>query len=249
MVPTEFEKELKKRLRSREATPAEDTWDRIAARLEAEGPSPRPKPRWWVGLAAASIALLASLLFFWDRPDPLPVLDPVVEAPAEPVPGPEGHQGVPSTSLPADTGQVGMESATLAAPSEIAEAVQASPPVADHAKKTEKEAVSTEKMAPSEGMGRVDLPVNRLPETTPDRGVATPGENGSVRDARIDSLLLQAQEAIAARDTTEAAPYADASALLAQAEEELDQTFREQMVQKLREGYNRMRQAVAARKQ
>jgi len=45
MAPVEFEKELKKRLRSRETRPSEEAWDRIADRLDAEDPGRRKKPR------------------------------------------------------------------------------------------------------------------------------------------------------------------------------------------------------------
>ena len=70
--------------------------------------------------------------------------------------------------------------------------------------------------------------------------------SGEVSDAEIDSLLREAQAQISMQ--SEMAPDSvNAMALLSEAESEMDQTFREQLFNKLRKGFNKVRTAVADR--
>ena len=68
-----------------------------------------------------------------------------------------------------------------------------------------------------------------------------------VSDAQVEALLLEAQQSILIQGGTEDRSSLDPSLLLAQAEDELNQTFREQILEKLRKEYTRIRNSVADR--
>ena len=73
-------------------------------------------------------------------------------------------------------------------------------------------------------------------------------EGGAVvTDAEIDSLLREAQERIAALAYRMPRDSVDARSLLSAAESELDQTFREELFEKLKDGFRKVRTAVADR--
>jgi len=98
-----------------------------------------------------------------------------------------------------------------------------------------------------EDSGRIDELIARQLDTVHAMVVAMENEKEVVSDAQIDSLLLEAQRFIAAQDTTGDQSSVDPSILLAQAEDELDQTFREQILETLKTEYTRIRNSVAAR--
>ena len=74
---------------------------------------------------------------------------------------------------------------------------------------------------------------------------AMESEGALVTDAEIDSLLQQAQEAIAQKRRVTSEGRVDAMALLDQAEFELDRSFREDIFEKLKSGFNKVRLAMA----
>ncbi|MGB5429981.1 hypothetical protein, partial [Eudoraea sp.] len=66
-------------------------------------------------------------------------------------------------------------------------------------------------------------------------------------DMEVDSLLRQAQKQILTHKLLNSDNTVNPSALLSQVEEELDQSFRDQIFKKLKSGYNKVRTAVAVR--
>ena len=70
---------------------------------------------------------------------------------------------------------------------------------------------------------------------------------GGVSEAEIDSLLRQAQQEISGHAYHPPRDSVDAMALLMETEEELDRSFREQLFDRLKTGFARVRTAVATR--
>ena len=68
-----------------------------------------------------------------------------------------------------------------------------------------------------------------------------------VTDAEVDSLLHKAQEDILRQRLFNRDNTVDAMALLTEVEEELDQSFRDQIFQSLKAGFLKVRTAVADR--
>jgi len=244
MAPVEFEKELKKRLRSREVRPSKDSWDRIAERLDAEGPGRRRKPRWWLGLAAASLVFLAGLVFFWERPQPLPDAIPVVEASREEAPVLEAKQETQSNEGFSIADQTGVALTGEAQASESSDPGEVPEPEVAGAALKEDAIASLEVPVPVKDPVQVEDP-DRLLDSG-DAGIAgVDPASTSVDDAEIDSLLREAQQAIAGQEEAADQPSVDPSLLLSQVEDELDQTFREKIMEKVKSGVTRLRSAVA----
>ncbi len=72
-------------------------------------------------------------------------------------------------------------------------------------------------------------------------------KNRTVSDSEVDSLLQKAQREIIAEKLFRDNGKVDAMALLTEVEDELDQSFRDQIFEKLKTGFMRVRTAVADR--
>ena len=234
----------------REVRPREAAWDRLAERLDAEGPARRrPAPRLWMGLAAAGILLLIGLTFFWQEPVQESFTNPVVETPAEERTAPANQATAPVTS-PSP-----MPSRSASPVASRGDEIQEDPPLADTnpspvevARQDGGTKPRAEQLVGTDTSGLATL-IDRQLDTLLTRVAALEERQESVSDAQIDSLLREAQEAIARQKPAgTSAPIAPGD-LLAQAEEELDQTFREQIFEKLKTGFQRVRTAVADRNQ
>ena len=244
MAPVEFEKELKNRLRSREVRPSKDSWDRIAERLDSEGPGRRRKPRWWLGLAAASVVFLAGFVFFWERPQPLLDAVPVVEASREEAPVLEAKQERPSSEGSSETEQTGIALTAEAQAPESSDPGEVPEPEVVRAASKEGAIASLEVSVSVEDPVRMEDP-DRLLDSG-DAGIAgVDPASTSVYDAQIDSLLREAQQAISGQGDPADQPSVDPSLLLSQVEDELDHTFREKIMEKVKSGVTRLRSAVA----
>lgn len=249
MAPIDFEKELKDKLHSRELEPSEQAWERISARLEGSRPSKRRGPGLWIGLAAASIALLAGYLWMWDarvEPSPDPVVGtPEVEAPPDPFASPP----VPFQEIPSGKGDNPV--ADLESPPGRKEAgVESAPGMAVRQPSRERAepAVASVGSGQQNGVspGTADLAGEiALPEAS--AGAPGQQEAEGIRDREVDLLLMRAREAIALQDRRDTLSGVDPMALLDRAEDELDQTFRDQILEKLKTGISKVRTAVADR--
>ncbi|MBT8264245.1 MAG: hypothetical protein KJN75_02810 [Muriicola sp.] len=71
--------------------------------------------------------------------------------------------------------------------------------------------------------------------------------NGLVSDAVIDSMLRQAQKELFAEQIISNGENVDANALLAEVEDELNRSLRDQLFEKLKDGYLKVKTAVAYR--
>ena len=71
--------------------------------------------------------------------------------------------------------------------------------------------------------------------------------NAEITDAEIDSLLRAAQQELFTDKILNSEGKVDAMALLTEVEEELDDSFRDQIFEALKQGYLKVRTAVADR--
>lgn len=243
MAPVEFEKELRKRLHSREMRPSGDAWERIASRLDEGHEDDRRSPRWWMGVAAASVVFLAAAAFFWERNESQPGTEDLVGTPVQEtaIPGlsPETPDTEPNRDPSREVIALGAET-EREAPAGGQDAATAALPVAEPVAGSlaSREAIREEDTARMEDLARqLEVVANRIAAGEP--------SDPAVSDAEIDALLKMAQQAIASQEKPEDRDLLDPAALLAQAEEELDQTFREKIMEKVKTGVTRLRTAVA----
>lgn len=247
MTPEKLENQLKESLLRREATPSADSWEKLAARLDAVQKPARPRRLGWVYLAAAVLLLLLGLrLLLPANSDATPSgvvagpRQPDTDAPAAlPIPSDDTEAVV--LELPenpaADKGPVTPEATVVAVALPEAEPTGGQAAIA-----------RLEPMAPvrpdTTGLdARIDAGLASVLQT-----VASLRERQvPVTDAAIDSLLREAQAAIARQQHLQPGVEIDAMALLSEAEDELDQSFREQIFDRLKTGFDRVRTAVATR--
>ena len=252
MAPVDFEKELQDRLRSREVQPREDSWDRIEARLEAEIPARKPGSGKWKYLVAASVVFLLGFFLLQETTMEVPTSDAIVESPETAVPE---TKDVPEAN----------DASTLIRGSGIAPSDSRDPVVMTdkddqnpgEPKTRAERAVPGDK---NESLIQPDLSDRSLATLTPEvqddlkipdgQWVAVdPNPEDGPDDAEVDALLSEALQVVenkgVPKDTTSLNP----AALLGEVESELDQTFREQILKKLKTGFSKVRTAVADRSQ
>lgn len=248
MAPVEFEKELQKRMRSREIEPRTDSWDRIEARLEAEVPTRKRSPLKWKILAAASVVFLLGYFLLPESSMEIPEGNGVVESPEADLPEtPESYEKATDFIIKSSDTQLGVTSTEK----EDKKSVSSKSPV-----------VQLNLRDKDESLSRADLTNQSHDVVSPDiqkefrisdpgviAAVAAENEVEGTDDSEVDALLSEALLAVeghsAAQDTITLNP----SMLLGEVESELDLTFREQILKKLKTGYNKVRTAVADRQQ
>ncbi len=242
MAPTDFEKKLRERLDKREIQPSEGAWDRIEQQLAAPKSSAGSLRRRRIAYAAAASVLLLLGLGIYGLlrnpalpgpavlspgsvpdPEPAPADSPIFEPAPEEV-----------TALPASEGKQLRETGSSFKEPEAA----AELPVAVRSEPIEVPARDTTALT-EQINSQLDAVLAEVSELE--------ARQGGVSEAEIDSLLRKAQGQIALRAQLPPRDSVDAMALLMDTEEELDRSFREQLFDRLKTGFDRVRTAVAAR--
>lgn len=241
MAPVEFEKKIRNALEKREIQPSKEAWQRIANRLDKEGPAPsRSRSTWWY-LAAACLVLLIGARIFLVEEEALPLPAPqVVTTPGEtPVASPATQE--PVLEMVVTTQQAPMGQETVSQP----EPVQPRLPetIADAAIAVAPEGVNQPDTLDLDA--RIDAEVDRLVAAV----AALEAGEGTVTDAQIDSLLQAAQADIARTLPGVTSESTDPMALLAEVEDDLNRSFRDDIFNRLKNGFIKVRTAVAARNQ
>lgn len=245
MEPDKFEKYIKSKLEEREITPSNDAWTKISTELGANENRKSNPPYFWYGVAASVIVLIGITLFYLNfGSKEVLTNEKIVETPT----------------------RVNPEVTNDAIPDAI---VLEEPDV----KKVEK--ASTKNTIPKENSDRIfseqtlreEVAVNSSTEEIQDTSkiVIVPEDllnakiaevvvqvdflelSTEVTDAEVDSLLHKAQEDILRQRLFNPDNTVDAMALLTEVEEELDQSFRDQIFQSLKAGFLKVRTAVADR--
>jgi hypothetical protein len=257
MAPVDFEKELQDRLRSREVQPREDSWDRIEARLEVKSPARKWGFGKWKYLAAASVVFLLGFFLLQETTVGVPTYDAVVESPEPVVPE---TKDVPETKgVPEPTRGSGISPTDPQKPLVLTDTEAQN----SMGRKTRSDMnmTSTDIAVTGENnkfLTQPDLSDRSLaaltPEVRDDLKIpdgpwvsVDPNREDGLEDAEVEALLSEALEVVenkgVPRDTTSLNP----AALLGEVESELDQTFREQILKKLKTGFSKVRTAVADR--
>ena len=242
MAPTEIEKNMKKVLDERTIRPSERAWEQISAGIPSR-PRKRHNGYYYYGIAAgfAGILLVVTLVFRYNNPSDNS-LNKV------PMRGPADTESVKATK--AVSPEQLREQAPDAANQSIADKERGI------ASKETKQRVSPRLPA-------AETPGNGFPS---DRGAFTEDkvidekvaevyaqvqamEDGDrvVTESEVDALLRSAQEQILQERSSGQDRSVDAMALLSEVEYELDRTLRDELFDKLKDGYLRVRTAVASR--
>ncbi len=249
MAPVEFEKELQKRIRSREVKPRADSWDRIEARLDAEAPAVKRGSVKWKVLAAACVVALLGYFLLQEPSVKIPQTDGVVERPEADKPDllNKGEQKTDFEVFKSDL------------PAGVASAQPTDEVEADK-RATEKQTAPLVAKNKSEPVKQVDLADQTLEvfptdvqeefkSATPDLIAAADDveSKDGLRDSEVDALLTQAMQVADNKGIPTDTVTVNPARLLGEVESELDESFREKVLKKLKTGYNKVRTAVADR--
>lgn len=245
MEPTKFENHIKETLKGSEIKPSEDAWDKIKGQIKNEY-EPKRTGYFWYGIAAGFIGILIlSALYFKTDDVTLNQEVQVAAKPSIPIVEKEKEELL-KVAVPLEESLI----TTVEAPYEAEEEKLITMPE----REPKRELIISEdtKLAnaeelqnnPSEGSNEeIDTKIAEVLA----RVNALEINNKELTDLEVDSLLRQAQKEILTKNLLNSDNTVNPSTLLSQVEEELDQSFRDQIFGKLKSGYNKVRTAVAVR--
>ncbi len=254
MEPNKFEDNIKKQLQEREIKPSASAWEKVSARLDTEEEN-KPGSYFWLGIAASIIGLLIFSLWLWNGSDVAPNTTPQI------------------VTVPEQKNETQIEKATKITNEKVDETMQL-PTESDLVERENIPSVIQEKASAvtnNNTVAEIILEDKLTKITTPmlnDSAIASDShekiidgkiaevlakvtsmeENAkALSDAEVDSLLLRAQKELLSDAIFKQDKKVDAMALLANVEDELDQSFRDQIFDKLKTGFLKVRTAVAQR--
>ncbi|WP_149277279.1 hypothetical protein [Pareuzebyella sediminis] len=247
MAPNKFEKYIREQLRNQEIKPSESAWERVSAKLEAQQRSKRKYPVWY-GIAAALLGvLLVSVWYFQQDKVPVPVPS-VVSKTVENSTGSESRDEK-DTPVIDDLVEIKMNTDKV-----VANGPENEKPVAHDEKEAEIAAIEPVPQV-QEKVTVVTQAYEGLSEALINTKVSEivaqvamlERNNTTVSEAEIDALLHEAQQQLLKEKIFTKDNSVDPAALLADVEQELDKSFRDQLFDVLKEGYIKVRTAVADR--
>lgn len=245
MEVDKVEKHIKEQLNYREIPPSEAAWEKLSSQL------PKVEHRksntfFWYSVAASFIGiLLITSIYFGNRDEPINTGIEVVDAPKEPdailqmeevfsVQKKEEEQLVEAKKEANVTKETPRESNDVLQVEDKSQLIVVQKTdnmeIESNAIKTNTEQLIDAKIA--ELIRQVDIMEEK---------------NLQVTDLEVDSLLRKAENEILFQKIKNQKGKIDAMALLDEVESELDQTFRAQILESLKEGFLKVRTAVADR--
>ena len=237
MAPFDFEKHLKQKLDSREITPSKSAWEKVAEELPEAAPS-GSNINWYL-MAAVITGLLVALAYFVKPGDSIETIS-VERSIADSADEEENATDIErpaSTLVPA----VIVEQNTLEtevftdneAPSEIIQ------PDKQEVAVSEEQELWDEEETISQEIVTVQEPLEEQS--------AQDTSKEAITDVEVEKLLLQAKQRIAKRESSEESREVDAAQLLARAEEEVEDSFRDRIFERMKDGFVIVKSAVASR--
>ena len=243
MAPVEFEKHIKEKLEERRIKASSRSWDEISARLGEV--NVRKRPFYYRYAVAALLAgILVSVVWIF-RDSTRSEIDeqPLVNGPMNEKPESDiiEEQLIPSPSSTVvifEVNETDKEESVLAEANEqTSESAYSSPEIVNIPSEIPDKAIVNDPdilidAKVTEVAAQVELMERR---------------NEVVTDAEVDSLLRNAQRELMADRKFREGQEVDASSLLAGVEEEINKSFRDQVFEKLKQGFVKVRTAVADR--
>lgn len=253
MAPLKFEDHVKEQLDKREIRPSAESWEKLSTRLnEVEN---RRGMRWWSSAAAAVVVIaIASLIFIKQQNESAA---PIVENPTEinekeseqPVEFREPVQVASEEQNDTQGQKVEESESAVLEKDEIPEdRFKAESKAGQLAQNTSEERIIIEPVSLDPPQPEAETLVKfagKIDELLA-RVATQENEAGDVSEAEINKLLAQAASEISA-ETNYSESDVNADALLADVEFEVEQSFRQEVFEVLKEGFLKARTAIATR--
>lgn len=239
-----LEKHIKEKLEERTIAPSPGAWDKIASQLDSE---PKKKSSKWqlYAVAASFVGILLLSLLFVDKGETMPEIQVVKEEmdSIDMEKEAQSPQKDLTKTLPVQeetkVANSNLEPMTEENPKGFADELPISQPVL--AQKETKQ-VEQEKF-----IKESDALITQKVEEVVAQVQSMENLQREVSDREVDSLLREAQKQIMTDRLFPKNGSVDAMSLLAEVEDELDESFRDQIFDALKEGYFKLRTAVADR--
>jgi len=243
METNKFEKHIQEKLKGREIQPSPEAWERISEQLETPEPSKR-KNYFWYGIAASVVGLIliSVLVFKESETKSIPEVE-IVNSPKTDVKG-EFEETIKPFEETKEASIV-LEDV----PKKSSEVIQSDVVVRNvepgkASNDVEVKIEDNDTMAKlSVSDARIDVKIAEMVAQVD----AMEQDISALTDAEVDSLLRMAQQELLTEKLFSDSGSVDAMALLSEVEEELDQSFRNQIFEKLKSGFIKVRTAVADR--
>tara|TARA_R110002051_G_scaffold325678_2_gene430097 strand:- start:9375 stop:10118 length:744 start_codon:yes stop_codon:yes gene_type:complete len=245
MAPIKFEEAIKEKLEGRTIPPSPQAWEKISGQITT-AQKPTKKGIAWYAIAASVIGLLIAMLIFYKADRETMVQEkPVVFTPKN-----KADKELPQ--LKEGLIEISGNSGAIAKTKELNISTSINKVAPNHTITAQNNAALPMAQKPKLQLEHqtnlaIDILIDEKINLVVAQVDALALQNSTVSDAEIDALLRKAQEQILTQELFKESNSIDALALLNQAETELDLSVRDQLFETLKNGYLKVRTALADR--
>lgn len=249
MAPNKFEKHIKKELQEREIQPSASAWESLSERLTDETSKPKKRGYFWYGMAASFIGvLIVSIMYFNAASSANTTVVKIVDTTDETFGAKVDSEMVTGK----DIEETVVENDKInASPTNVLKTTDKSPILE---LKVQIATVGELNMVKDSAVEKAVMPNDFKEEIINTKILeivaavdSLEQNNTALTDAEVNNLLRNAQEEILGDKLFSQNGSVDAMALLTEVEDELDQSFRDQIFESLKTGFLKVRTAVADR--
>lgn len=235
-----LDKHIKEKLEQRTIAPSKGSWDKIASQLEQQ--QPKSSKKWFPYAVAASILgiVLVSVFLFTKDQNQVEQIQ-LVDSETNSYKETQVEEKIVNVEDKIKVVQKASETVEMDKRDNLTR--KNSIPNTVIAKEEEKHPLKDELIINSD-----KLIAQKVEEVVAQVTLMESGQQ-NVSDAEVDSLLRAAQRQILTDRLFAEGGSVDAMSLLAEVEDELDESFRDQIFDALKSGYLKLRTAVADRNQ
>lgn len=251
METDKFEQHIRTKLNEREITPSKEAWSKISEQLDVNTSSRKPG-YFWMGIAASVLVLLGTTLVFLNSDVDEPSIKiEVVEVPSEKVLRKLNTET--QRNIQEDDNEMIVSKSNPKSPIEVSTPDEVVLPTKEEKQfiilKNDVAATDALSKELKDTVGSIVISEAVLDQKIAEvlAQVDAMELNTNITDAEVDSLLQNAQQDIIRENLFNQNHSVNAMALLTQVEEELDQSFRDQIFETLKTGFLKVRTAVADR--
>ena len=274
MAPIKFEEHIKEQLEERRISPSAGSWEKLNARLDENENQQKTNKKWWLGIAAL-LVIAISVGGFMLKSENGTIEEQIVETPtektSEEITKPAENSGILSeeknknSAIAAEEVKEEIKEETEKTEPEIIQN-QLKKGISVHNKTglAEVEVKEANTEASEKSMAKIDkINPNFINPTETEKDYIAQNESliqhkieevlrsletnaeDSITDAEVNALLLAAASDLQENYQKEYSNQYSAEALLAEAEKEIEKSFRDKIFQLLKEGYSKAKNAVA----
>ena len=274
MAPIKFEEHIKEQLEERRISPSAASWEKLSARLDENENRQKSNKKWWLGIAAL-LVIAISVGGFMLKSENGTIEEQIVETPSKEFTKPDENLVIPSTEkedksaiaaeeLKEETKEEKEEIKPETIQDQLKKDAEAIIPANNEIGLATIDVKEVKKPITKESILKIDninpdfinptetekdyiaqnesLIQNKIEEVL--RSLESNTED-SITDAEVNALLLAAASDLDQDYQKEFANTYSAEALLAEAEQEIEKSFRDKIFDLLKQGYSKAKNAVA----